>query len=264
MSTVFVAPLRRAIGVAWMLALREWLADYRQSRMSVLWPLLHPLAYTGLFVLLRPLLGAEQGQGLKFAIFVFVGFVLWQSWFETLRAQMDAIRRHKGLVARGELGTGTLCMAAQFGTALQFLPRLLLMLLAAALVLQPGVPALAGLLLFSVLALLNASAIGALLQPFSALSPDLGKTVQSISLALMVTGAVFLQMPDDPSSTVRTLLAINPMGTFLNAARAPLFGEGVNSTAALIVWTGVTGLICAAIPSIGRRTLPVVIERLGG
>lgn len=256
---------QRSVSVAWMLAAREWIADFRQSRMSLLWPVMQPLAYTLLFVLLRPVIGgATQTNPAGFAVFVFVGFSLWQTWFEVLRAQMDALRKHRGLMSRGELGTATLALATGMSAGIQLLPRLLLAAIASLIVLDAAPSALVGLVCFSLLVLVNGSVIGAMLQPFATLSPDLGKTIQSLSLGLMVTGAVFIPVPSDPPIALKALFAANPMGTLLNAARGPLFGDAVLNPTMVLAWVVFTVVMAMLLPAIGRRVLPIVIERMGG
>lgn len=255
----------QGVSVAWLLALREWHAEYRQSRMVLVWPLVQPLAYTALFILLRPIMGGSlQHDPMVFAVFVFLGFTLWQSWFEVLRSEMDAIRRHKGLMSRGELGLPTLVLATAITGFLQLIPKLVLLVAAALVLLDADARAVTGLIAFAFLTLANGAAIGALLQPFATLSPDLGKTIQSLSLGLMVTGAVFYPLPERLPDAIRYLLAANPMGTLLDAARAPLFAQPMASPWAVAAWVALTAGLAFALPYIGRRVLPIVIERLGG
>lgn len=267
MSVVFRAALAksgRSLSVAWMLAEREWIADFRQSHMTLLWPVIQPFAYTALFVLLRPLLGeAAHTDRLTFAVFIFIGFSLWQTWFEVMRAQMDALRKHKGLMSRGELSMATVVLATAMSALINLAPRLLLAALASLIVLGAGTPAIVALFGFSLLVLANGTVIGAMLQPFATLSPDLGKTIQSLSLGLMVTGSVFIPVPPDPPLVLKTLFAVNPMGTLLNAARAPLFGEAVLNPSMVLGWAAFTVVMAMLVPVIGRRVLPIVIERLG-
>jgi len=256
---------RRAVSVAWMLAIREWAADVRQSRLSLLWPIAQPLAYTFLFVVLRPVIGmAKYTEPAAFAVFVFIGFTLWQSWFEVLRAQMEALRKHKGLMSRGELSIAMLVLATTFSACIQLMPRLFVAAVAAVALLDASPLAILGLVGFSLLVLANGSVLGALLQPFATLSPDLGKTIQSFSLALMMSGAVFIPVPHDPSPMIKVAFAANPMGTLLNAARGPLFHEATLSPDMLLFWIIFTIAVAVFIPVLGRRVLPIVVERLGG
>lgn len=260
-----LARVARTISIARMLAGRELLSEYRQSRMSLIWPVLYPLMYTLLFVLLRPVLGGGMPghSPWAFATFVFVGFSMWQTWFEVLRGQMDAIRRNRSLMSRGELSSGTLFAATTMVALAHFLPRLLFSVVAAAVFLKADLRALAMLGLFGLAVLLNGAAIGALLQPFATLSADVGKTIQSISLGILVTGAVFLPLPHAPSRLISTVIAINPMGSLLNAARAPLLGDPLVNPGASVFWLLATLVIAAAVPVLGRRVLPILVERMG-
>lgn len=260
-----IVRVQRSLSVAWMLAAREWAADFRQSRMTPVWPVVQPLAYAVLFVVLRPLIGGSVvDRPIEFGVFVFIGFSLWQSWYEGMRAQMDAIGRHKGLMSRGELGVATLVAATAMSSAVQLVPRLVLGVFAALVFLPAGLPAVLGFVAFGVLTLANGVVIGALLQPFSTLSPDLGKSIQSFSLALIMTGAVFIPVPAQVGNLLGALFAANPMGMMLNAARAPLFSDPWINPAAVWFWVLFTVVVGVLIPVIGRRVLPIVVERLGG
>lgn len=264
MRFAYFDALSRSMAVAWMLAVRNWRAEFRQSRMVLVWPLVQPMAYTSLLVLLRPMFGTGgEGARLRYAIFVFIGFILWQSWFEVMRAQLDAIRKNKGLMSRGELGTGTLVLSTTLGAAIQLAPRLLVALIAAATLLGASPHALAMLLGFGVATLVNGAVIGALLQPFATLSPDLGKTIQSFALALIITGMVFIPPPSAPGPLMHAVFTANPMGMLLNAARAPAMGEQLFDPLATWTWLAFTVLAAAGIPLLGRRTLPIIVERLG-
>jgi lipopolysaccharide transport system permease protein len=252
------------VAISWMIALRQLRTEWRQSRLSIFWPLITPLAYTLLFVLMRPVLGlALQSGAESYALFVFVGFSLWQSWFEALRATMDALRRNKSLVVRGEIDSTTVLLSSLFVSAVPLVFRLVA---AAILAGAMGSPALAigSLFAMGIAVLLNGAVIGSLLQPFASLSPDVAKFLQSISLGLMLTGAVFVRLPPEPAETVRWLLALNPMGALLNAARAPLFSESLAVPTASFIWLGITFALCAVALRVTKRTLPVVVERMGG
>lgn len=255
--------VRRALSVAWLLASREWLAEYRKSKLSVVWPILHPLGYTMLFVLLRSTLAPSGRDPVAFALWVFIGFSLWQGWIDILRAQLSGIRRHKGLMSRGELDMGTLALATAMGVALQAAPRIGLATIAAAILLPGPASAYVALAPFTLLLLANGAVLGGFLQPFATLSPDFDRSLQSLSLALLVTGGVFVALPLSGDGPMRMLALLNPVGPLLSAARSPLFGEPMLSPAGAITWTLVTVAGAVALPFLGRRLLPLVVERMG-
>ena len=257
---------RQSFAIAWLLARRELLAEYRQSRLSLLWPVLHPLLYTILFVLMRPVFGVEAAREIpwRFGLFAFVGMLAWQVWHEVLRGQMDALRRHRALVSRGELDAGALFLATTLQALVHATPGVLLAAVVGVVGLGADALAVASLAVFALVVVLNGAAIGALLQPFATLSTDVGRVIQSISLALMVTAAVFLPLPEDPSTLLKTMIAANPLGALLNAARAPLLGDDWLVPAATLAWTAATLAAALLAPRMNRRVLPVLVERMGG
>lgn len=260
----FLCRAARSIEVAAMLVQRELVADFRVSRMSLLWPVVYPLAYTLLIVFMRPVFGGGfSGSHADFAVFVFAGFCIWQSWFEVLRRQMDAVRVNKSLVSRAEIGSSTLFLTTLFSTGAHLVPRLICATLFAALVLDAGPLAILGFWGGALVTLINGAVIGALIQPFSTLSPDLGKGIQSISLGIMITGAVFFRLPPQPSSGLIAMVGLNPMGALLNLSRAPLLGELPVAPAASFAWIAVTFMLLIAVLAMGKRILPILIERIG-
>lgn len=263
--SAYLVRMRRAYSVARMLAGRELLSEYRQSRMSVAWPVLYPLLYTLLFVLLRPVLGGGMPghSPWAFATFVFIGFTMWQTWFEVLRAQMDSIRRNRALMNRGELSSGTLFGATTLVAIVHFAPRLLISLIAAIFFLDANGMSICMLVGFGLAVLLNGAVVGAILQPFATLSADVGKSIQSISLGLLVTGAIFLPLPAAPSRLMSLVISLNPMGSLLNAARAPALGQQMVNPFASILWLLITLAVAAIIPFLGRKILPILVERMG-
>ncbi|GAB6195292.1 ABC transporter permease [Lysobacter xanthus] len=253
----------RALSTAWLLASREWLGDYRRSRTNAIWPLLHPIAYTALFVALRPVIGLRNGDVAGYALFVFIGFSLWQGWIDVLRTQLNGIRRHRALVVRGELGLGTLMLSTTMLSAIAVLPRLLVAAVAACAMFQPPAAGIAALFVAGGLLLANGSLIGAVLQPFATLSPAVDRVVQAAMLALFVTGGVFTAAPASAAPALRVILAVNPLASLIDAARAPLFGEAPEHVGVAIGWSLCTLVGIVGWPRLGRRLVPIVVERLG-
>lgn len=256
---------KRSLDVATMLVQREVTAELRVSRMSLVWPVIYPVAYTLLIVFMRPVFGGGRATATasQFAVFVFAGFCLWQSWFEVLRRQMDAVRANKALVARAEIGSPTLFLTTLFSSGFHLVPRVVLAMLLAAVLLQPAWWAYPVFMLGSALVLLNGAVLGALLQPFSTLSPDLGKAVQSVSLGFLITGAVFIPLPDAPSRAISLILSINPLGALLNVARAPLLDTLPMVPVASAAWGFLSFALLALVLVVGKRILPILIERIG-
>lgn len=251
--------------VAWMIARRDLVSDWRASRLSIAWPLLFPLGYTALFVLLRPVVqGNAGGFNWSYVVFVFVGFSLWQLWFEGLRTQMEAVRANRSLLSRADLSPVSLFLAGYFLQLFQLSMRLVLALFATiALLRVPGFWECVGFVALAAFVVLNGCVIGFLLQPFSTLLPDVAKALQSASLALLVTGGVFFTLPPTLDPVVLNLLSLNPLAPMIDAARAPLIGQAPVFGIAPWVWIVLTGLGLALQASLSRKVLPVLLERIG-
>jgi ABC-type polysaccharide/polyol phosphate export permease len=256
--------LRASLAVAWLLAAREWLSAYRASRWSALWPVLHPALYTALLLAVRPLLGQQSVDPVRYGVFVFVGFSLWLAWIEALRAQLGALRRYKAMVGRGDLGSGTIALSAAMTACIQLAPRLLLAVPVVVLLQPPTQPwwplaLLAG----GALVVANAVALGTLLQPWATLAPSVDRVVQTVTLALVFTGGVFLPLPREPGPLVGALLALNPFGALLDLARAPLLGDALHAPWQVAGWAVATLGIALLAWRLGPRLLPIVVERMG-
>lgn len=260
-----IAAARNIASVAWLLARRDIVSDLRSSKLSLLWPLLYPLAYTTLFVMLKPIVqGGFASFSWTYVLHVFIGFSLWQLWFEGLRAQMEAVRANKSLLSRADLSPFSLLLAGFFVQAIQLLPRLLLGVIGAAVLV--GSVSTTDVLMFigmSLILVLNGCAIGFLLQPFSTLMADISKVLQSASLALLVSGGVFFVIPTGVDARIVALLAINPLAPLVEAARAPLLSQPTVFVWAPWAWALLTVVALAIQVSVARKVLPVLLERIG-
>lgn len=257
--------LVRDIEVAGALAKRTILSDFHASRMSLVWPLVYPVAYTLLVLFMKPVLGASQNISLlRFGVFVFIGMAFWQVWLEAMKKQMEAVRSNRSMVTRGELGARALYLTTVFTIALQAALKLLVSILLAVFILRADMAAIAFMVMGLLAMLLNGALIGAVLQPFATLSPDVGKAVQSSTMAILITGAVFIRLPESPSPAMTAMISCNPVGALLNMARSPLFEEPVLASNAAIAWGTITLIGTIMMLAIGKRILPILIERMGG
>ncbi|MGK2915731.1 MAG: ABC transporter permease [Porticoccaceae bacterium] len=258
--------LPRTVSVAWLLARREIVSEWRSSRLSILWPLLYPVAYTTLFVALRPSIQSGAAPfSWMYVLHVFIGFSLWQLWFEGMRKQMDAVRSNRSLLSRADLSPASVFLAGFLVQIAHLVPRLILAIVAVGIFL--GFPSPFSVVIFltmSIFLVVNGCAIGFVMQPFSTLLPDLGKIVQSVSLALLVSGGVFVILPPDVNPMIVKLLAMNPLGPLIEAARAPMLGQAHVFEWAAYIWSVLTVIALLLQFVIAKKVLPVLLERIGG
>jgi len=264
MRQVF-SKMRQIYAVSWMLTKRTLVIEVRTSRLGWLWPLMYPVAYTVLFLTLKPVMQPTGSSGFDYALHVFVGLSLWQLWFEGLQTQMRAVKAQRSLLSRADLDPGALFLSGFFVQAVYLLPRLgLALVLAATFGSLNSIWSAFIFVSMSLAVVLNGSVIGFVLQPFSTLVPDIGRLIQSLSLALMLTGGIFVVFPQDMNENTLTLLALNPLGPLVDTARSQLLVQAPHFEWAPWVWSGITVMSLAVQIRLSRKVLPVLLERLGG
>lgn len=247
-----------------MLAKRTLAIDIRSSHLGLVWPLIYPVAYTALFLSLKPIVHSRGGSGIDYALHVFVGLSLWQLWFEGLQMQMRAVKTQRSLLSRAELDPGALFMSGYFVQVVYLLPRLALALIFSAIFGHlNSFWSVFIFVLMSLVVILNGSVIGFVIQPFSTLLPDIGRLIQSVSLAIMLTGGIFVVFPNDLNDSTLSLLALNPLGPLVEAARAPLLAQVTHFVWAPWIWIAITLSALAVQIRLARKVLPVLLERLG-
>lgn len=266
MLSVALRELPQTASVAWLIAKRDLISEWRASRFSILWPLIYPVAYTLLFVALRPIIQVGSAPtSWDYVLHVFIGFSLWQLWFEGMRKQMEAVRTNRSLLSRADLSPTSIFLADFMVQGAHLVFRAVLALVGVLVFLDvPTVMSVFLFFLISLFVVFNGCAIGFVLQPFSTLLPDLGKVVQSISLALLVSGGVFIIFPQQLDPTVVSLLAVNPLGPLIEAARAPILNEFVVFQWAATIWIVLTVAALVFQVALAKKVLPVLLERIGG
>lgn len=260
-----LAELPQTVAVAWLVARRDLVSEWRSSRLSVFWPLLYPVSYTALFVALRPLIqGADVPITWTYVLHVFIGFSLWQVWFDGMRIQMEAVRSNRSLLATADLNPATIFLAGFIVQVVHLLSRIVLAL-AAVLVFSESLSIYSAVVFsaMSIFVVLNGCTAGFVLQPFSTLLPDVGKAIQTVSLALLVSGGIFIVIPTDVDSAMVSLLAINPLGPLVEAARAPMLGQAHVFKWAAHAWVVLTLIVLLLQIVLARKVLPILLERIG-
>jgi lipopolysaccharide transport system permease protein len=260
----FFFQIQKILSVGWMLAKRTLAIDIRTSYLGLLWPLIYPVAYTALFLSLKPIVHSSGDSEVDYALHIFIGLSLWQLWFEGLQMQMRAVKAQRSLLSRAELDPAALFLSGFFVQVVYLLPRLALALTFAAIFgrLNSIWPAFI-FVTMSLLVILNGSVIGFVIQPFSTLLPDIGRLIQSVSLAIMLTGGVFVIFPKDINDSTLSVLALNPLGPLVEAARAPLLAQITHFDWASWIWIFITLSALAVQIRLARKVLPVLLERIG-
>jgi len=255
--------LRRSRPLAWELAKRDLRIQYRHPLFgiaAVVLPLL-AMAAVGLGFRASGLLIVDS-VAIPYALFVFVGLVLWTTFLEALYAPMHALIAEQGMLARtaappeavllGKLGP----LLANLGVK-----GLLLAICVGWYDLDlPGTLALAPLGFVALIAL--GLAVGLILAPLNLIYHDVSRLLVVVTTFWLFLSPVYFSVP--ATGVLGTIMSINPVTPLLAATRSALLtGDEIGSGLMFAMAGGALAFlgICWIYM---RVTLPVVIERADG
>ncbi len=222
----FFAEFLRDLGncreLAWQLFLRNLKSRYRQSITGYVWAFVPPLAWTGLFAILRLQDPSRPDAQAGYVAYVMVGLVFWQVFIEAVQTPMRTFSEARSMLAKLKFPRESLVAAGLLDVGLQFLIRLPLLI--AGWLLFPDSSAqgwwlLPGLLL-GVLAV--GTCIGIILLPLSLLYQD-------VAPAAALAGGFWLLLTPVahvPASAglVAAINQWNPAAVLIETARAGWLG----------------------------------------
>lgn len=257
----FLRDLHNCRELAWQLFLRNLKSRYRQSITGYVWAFIPPLAWTGLFAILRLQDPSRPDAQTGYVAYVMVGLVFWQVFIEAVQTPMRTFSEARSMLAKLKFPRESLVAAGLLDVGLQFLIRLPLLI--AGWMLFPDSSAHTWLLLPGLLAGLLAvgTCIGIVLLPLSLLYQDVAPAAALAGgfwLLLTPVGSV-------PAATsfLSTVNQWNPAAVLIETARAGWLGTPLlNGGEFLAVSLG--GVVLGTLAWLAARiAFPHLIARFG-
>lgn len=257
----FLRDLKNCRELAWQLFLRNLKSRYRQSITGYVWAFVPPLAWTGLFAVLRLQNSSQPAAQTGYVAHVMVGLVFWQVFIEAVQTPMRTFSEARSMLAKLKFPRESLIAAGLLDVGLQFLIRLPLLI--AGWLLFPDSSAqvwwfLPGLLL-GVLAV--GTCIGIILLPLSLLYQDVAPA------AAMAGGFWLLLTPvaHVPASAglVATINQWNPAAVLIETARAGWLGTPLLHVTGFVA-VSLGGVVLGTLAWLAARiAFPHLIARFG-
>ena len=253
--------LGRSHELAWRLSVRDINAQYRQSRLGILWAFITPLATTVTWVFLN-LSGiiAVKTTELPYALYVFTGTLIWSIFIESLQAPLAQTNLAKSMLSKINFPKEAIILSAFY--QLLFNSGIKMLILVISVILMgyfSGWPIL--FFPFTILVLIvTGLAIGLFLTPIGMLYNDIGRIISLGMTFVMYISPVVFPMPT--SGWVKILFTFNPVTPLMMTARQCLTGYGGNY---LWGFGGVTiSMLIVLFFSwiVYRVTMPVIIEKM--
>lgn len=250
-------------GLAWQLLVRDLRAQYRESLLGYFWLVLPPLATTLIWCWLRSSgLVTAPSEDVPYALYVLVGFVMWDAFVGGLQSPLQAIRDAAPLLARLAFPREAVFLASLGQVVFQLVIRCVLLSAAYAWfgVTPPwtslyALPCLAALLLLGFV-------LGLALTPFALLTTDISRGMTFLTgFWFFLTPVVYRPPIEGLAAAMMRWNPVAPLVTFARdaATTGDMTWLGAASQVVSLTFVGVcvAWVFC-------RLALPHAIARLGG
>jgi lipopolysaccharide transport system permease protein len=239
---------------------KEQMSQVAHTKLGIFWDFMESLAMAGLFTFLAAA-GLISNQGLlyPYPLYVIFGFILYQSFSDSLLRALRVIAANKDILKHQKIPTSclfgcSLCQTLYFG-----LVRFVI--LGAALLLfgyfsLPGF--LAGFIGYMLLCVLGMS-LGMLLAPFNAIYEDIGR-FSSVVLSIMRFGTPVMWV--FPYEKYQWVYIYNPVAMLIDSTRSISVSGTMEFASYAGAWTIATALLLVFSFHVMRRTVTVVVEYL--
>ncbi len=244
------------------LFIRNLTSTYRQSLLGFLWILVPTVAQiaTWSFLAKQQLLVTEQLPGVPYIVFIAVGSLLWQLFFDAVQGPLQSVNANQGIITRINFPRESLILVSASEVGFDFAIRAGLV---TAICLYFGFTwSLATLLapLFILGLFLVGLSIGLLLTPIGILYHDIGRTLTILSPFWMVLTPVIYLVPD--TSSFRIWSSVNPPAGLLSSARDLLLTGDTSMLLVALVWLSISIPLFVVALIWFRLGFPIFVERL--
>lgn len=246
--------------LAFRLFMRNIAGQYRQTFMGYLWILVPTIIQicTWSFLSQQRVLRSEGLGNTSFIVFISIGTVLWQTFFDAFQAPLKATSNNSGLFTKLNLPREAFALVALGEVLFNFAVRMIIVLLVCipfGLHLSALLPALiwmAGLIILGI-------AFGLWLTPIGTLYQDIGRSISILSPFWMILTPVIYLTPKDESYQI--WMWLNPPAGMLAASR-DLLVLGTCDMGPALLWLFLTVPLLVSGLVWYRIAFPIVIERM--
>lgn len=247
--------------LAWHLAVRDIMAQYRQTFLGILWAFFLPLANTVAWLFLSSSgIITVTSTMLPYPVYVFTGTMLWAIFMDALNAPLQRVDASKSMLAKLNFPREALILSGLYQTFFNAVIKIVLLI---AVLLYFGIKPGLGILLFPIgliSLILVGTAIGLMITPIGMLYTDVGKGLPLLLHFTMYITPVVFPMPK--VGWAATLFAVNPLTPIILTCRDWLTGFSPEYLSGFIMISTVALLVLLVVWIIYRVAMPILIERM--
>lgn len=246
------------------MAKRDLQSQYRQSFLGFFWAFMPIITNSLVWIFLSSsgTVNINADQSLPYIAFVVIGTTLWSIFSETLFIPLTSVNGARGLLSKINFPKEALLMSGLYKMIFNLILKLILIVgVLVVYGINPGVGILYFPLILAVIIVFSLS-VGLLFTPIGLIYTDISKIVTTgVSFMMYITPVVYA-VPKQ--GLFKKLFELNPLTFLFNDARSSLTNMNLQNITFSLVLAGISFILMLVGMVIFRKSMPIIIEKIGG
>ncbi|AYN00498.1 ABC transporter permease [Chryseobacterium sp. 3008163] len=250
--------------LAYQMAKRDLQSQYRQSFLGFFWAFMPIITNSLVWIFLSSsgTVNVNADQSIPYIAFVVIGTTLWSIFNETLFIPITSVNGARSLLSKINFPKEALIMSGIYKMIFNLILKLIL--IAGILVIygiNPGIGILYFPIILAVIIVFSLS-LGLLFTPIGLIYTDINKIVSTAVSFMMYITPVVYAIPKQ--GIFRKLFELNPLTFLFNDARSSLTNMQLENITFSLVLAGLSFIVMLVGMVIFRKSMPIIIEKIGG
>ncbi len=256
--------IRSSNFLAYQMAKRDLQSQYRQSFLGFFWAFAPIITNSLVWIFLSSsgTVNVNADSSIPYIVFVVIGTTLWSIFTEALLIPLTSVNGARSILSKINFPKEALLISGFYKMLFNLILKLIL--IAGILVvygIKPGIEVFLFPFILLVITIFS-FCLGLLFTPIGLIYTDISRIVTTaISFVMYITPVVYAV----PAHGIfKKLFAINPLTYMFNNARNSLIDLPLNNGAFLITAAIISFLVMLVGLVIFRKSMPIIIEKIGG
>lgn len=250
--------------LAYQMAKRDLQSQYRQSFLGFFWAFMPIITNSLVWIFLSSsgTVNVNADQSIPYIAFVVIGTTLWSIFSETLFIPITSVNSARNLLSKINFPKEALLISGIYKMLFNLMLKLILI---AGVLIIYGINPGAGILYFPVIIaaiIIFSLSLGLLFTPIGLIYTDINKLVTTgVSFIMYITPVVYA-VP--AQGLFKKLFHLNPLTFLFNDARSSLTNMGLENITFSLLLAGISFIVMLVGMVIFRKSMPIIIEKIGG
>lgn len=250
--------------LAYQMAKRDLQSQYRQSLLGFFWAFAPIITNSLVWIFLSSsgTVNVNADSSIPYIVFVVIGTTLWSIFTEALMIPLTSVNGARSILSKINFPKEALLISGFYKMLFNLVLKLILIAgILAVYGIMPGSEVLLFPFILAVITIFSFS-IGLLFTPIGLIYTDISKIITTaISFVMYITPVVYAV----PAHGIfKKLFAVNPLTYLFNDARNSLISLPVTHFAFIGMVAAASFLVMLLGLVIFRKSMPIIIEKIGG